>query len=354
MLSDSIRMTPQRDSFFRNVPKVDLHRHLEGSLRLSTLIEVAARYHLDLPDPDLERLAAYVQVQPDDPLTPANFLSKFKTLRRFFCSPEVIQRVAREAVLDAAADNVRYLELRFTPVALSRVGGFSLAEVVDWVVESATRAAETSGVLTRLILSANRHESPDLAAEVAQLAVDRRADGVVGLDLAGDEANFSALPFAPIYNEARQAGLAVTIHAGEWSGSENIVEAIETFDAARIGHGVRVMEDASAVALARERGTVFEVCLTSNYQSGVVPAIDRHPLPVMLESGLVVTLNTDDPGISQITLSDEYRLAHESLALDLAALKAQVLRAAQATFLPPAERQALVHTLEADFPDARN
>ena len=172
--------SPKNDSIFRALPKVELHRHLEGSLRLSTLVDIAQQHRLDLPVEDLSQLGAHVQVQATDPLNYRNFLSKFKTLRLFYRTPEIIHRITREAIADAAADNVHYLELRFTPVALSRNGGFPMAEVVDWVVGSAKQASAELGIITRLILSANRNESVDLAAEVAQLAVDRQSDGVVG------------------------------------------------------------------------------------------------------------------------------------------------------------------------------
>lgn len=335
-----------KNTRYRAFPKVDLHRHLEGSLRLSTLAEIAAGERLDLPYQDLTRLSALVQVQADDPNDHFNFLSKFKTLRHFFRSPEVIRRITREAVTDAARDNVLYLELRFTPVALSRVRDYPLSEVMDWVVESAHQAAAANGILVRLIASANRNESVDLAAAVARLAGERRDRGLVALDLAGDEANFPAEPFYGIYREARQDGLRLTLHAGEWAGAANVVEAIQQMGAERIGHGVRVMEDAAAVDLARERRTVFEVCLTSNVQSGVVPELASHPLVAMLDAGLNATLNTDDPGISQIALSDEYRLACETLSLPLHRLRERVLAAGQAAFLPEKEKAALLKRLE--------
>lgn len=340
-----------RAAFYKALPKVELHRHLEGSLRLATLLEIAGEHGIELPGVNPRGgLRSLVQIRAEEPYTFENFLSKFKTLRLFYRSPEVIGRITREAVADAAADNVRYLELRFTPVALSRAEGFPLAEVMDWVVASAGKAAADLGVMVRLIASANRHEDPRLAEQVARLAAERLEAGLVGLDLAGDEANFSAQPFAAIFREARRSGLHVTVHAGEWSGAENVVEAVEILGAERIGHGVRVMEDEQAVKLCRARGTAFEVCLTSNYQSGVVTDLKQHPLRAMLTAGLRVTLNTDDPSISQIELSDEYRLACEELGLSVSELRRRVFCAADAAFLPLADRQRLVASLEAAFP----
>jgi adenosine deaminase len=335
--------SPLPVEFYQTLPKVDLHRHLEGSLRLNTLREVGLSHGLDLPNTN--RLRELVQVNKDEAFTFENFLSKFQTLRLFYRSPDIISRLTREAVADAAADNVRYLELRFTPAALGRAEQFPLGEVMDWVIDGASKAEADFGVKTRLIASVNRHESPELAEQVARLAAERFAKGIIGLDLAGDEAHFSGLLFSGVFKEARQAGLHITVHAGEWAGAENVSEAITQLGAERIGHGVRVLEDPSATALARERGTTFEVCITSNYQSGVVAALTVHPLPRMISLGLNATINTDDPSISQIKLSDEYRLACEDLGLSIKTLQERVLAAAQAAFLPGEERQRLVESL---------
>ncbi len=330
-------------SFFRQIPKVDLHRHLEGSLRISTMLEVARQHGIRLPEADFHSL---VQMQPADPLTFPNFLSKFQTLRQFFRSPEVITRVTYEAIADAAADGVVYLELRFTPVALSRLQGFSLARVMDWVARSAADASRQYQVNTRLIASVNRHEPVEIAEEVARLAVERMDQGIVGLDLAGNEAEFPALPFAGVFREARESGLRITVHAGEWGGVENIRQAVVDLNAERIGHGTRIMEDPSVIDLLRERRTALEVCLTSNYQSGVVPTLGEHPLPRLIEAGLNVTLNTDDPSISNITLTDEYRLILEDFHLPPFVLKECILNGARASFLPEAHARALVNELK--------
>ncbi len=333
---------------YKALPKVELHRHLEGSLRLQTMLDIARAHGVTVPASVL-RLSGMVQVQDEDPLTFQNFLAKFNTLRLFYRSPEVIHRVTREAVEDAAHDNIKYLELRFTPVALSRAERFPLHDVMDWVCSSAAQAAQEFGITVRLIASVNRHESAELAEQVAWLAASHIERGIVGMDLAGNEAEFSAKPFAPILAEASQAGLKLTIHAGEWGGAENVREAIEVLGADRIGHGVRVMEDENVVALARERGTIFEVCPTSNYQSGVVPALGVHPLPRMLQAGLNVTVNTDDPSVSRIDLSHEYKLVCEDLGLPLDILHRLVLAAAQAAFLPPAQKEALVARLQKEL-----
>ncbi|MBK6793240.1 MAG: adenosine deaminase [Anaerolineales bacterium] len=330
------------------LPKVELHRHLEGSLRLSTMLDIARKHGVTVPVSMLN-LSGLVQVQDRDPLTFSNFLEKFKTLRLFYRSPDVIHRVTREAVEDAARDNVRYMELRFTPVALSRAEGFPLHDVMDWVITSAQEAAKEYKIKVGLIASVNRHESPELAEQVAWLAVEHMKNGMVGLDLAGNEAEFKSHPFHNIFKEAKQSGLHITIHAGEWGPSENVRDAIENLGAERIGHGVRVLEDKEVTALALEHNTVFEVCVTSNFQSGVVKQLEDHPLPRMFEKGLKVTVNTDDPSVSRITLSNEFQTAHEKLNISLDVLKKSVLLGAESSFLPEVQKAELLQKLRKEL-----
>jgi adenosine deaminase len=332
-------------NMYRALPKVELHRHLEGSLRLDTMLDIANQHGITIPA-DVLRLSNLVQIQDQEQFTFRNFLAKFDTLRLFYRSPDSIYRITHEAVEDAARDNVRYMELRFTPVALSRAERFPLHDVIDWVITSAKEAAHKHGVIVRLIASVNRHEGTDLAEQVAWLAAEHIKNGMVALDLAGNEAEFPCEPFYGIFKEAKQAGLSLTIHAGEWGPAQHVRQAIEEIGADRIGHGVRVMEDRNIAALARERGTAFEVCVTSNYQSGVVNSLDTHPLMEMLGAGLNVTINTDDPSISRITLSHEYYTVCEDLRMPGSTLKQRILAAAQACFLPEDEKDGLVNQLK--------
>jgi adenosine deaminase len=315
------------------------------------MIEVARDHELALPHKDVDQLRSLVQVQDGEPFTHQNFLSKFETLRKFYQSPEVIKRIAREIIADGAADNIRYMELRFTPVALTRINGYPLGDAMDWVIEATQEAAKEYGVMTRLIASINRHESPELGSEVSECAIERLGRGIVGLDLAGNETDFPALPFAESIKKAKEAGLKITVHAGEWSGAENVAEAIQVLGADRIGHGVRVLEDEATTELAREHNTAFEVCITSNYQSGVTPSLDAHPLPEMVKAGLNVTINTDDPSLSQIDLSDEFEVACEDLGLTFFQLRGCILNAARSAFLLENEREELLESLDKELTD---
>jgi len=327
-----------------SLPKVELHRHLEGSLRLTTLIELARQHDLDVPR-EIDELRRRVQVTLHDPSCRA-FLATFTTLRQFYVSPEVICRFTREAIEDAYLDNVRYMELRFTPAALSAARNYPLHEVTRWVVEEVRKTRlELRDMQIALIASINRHESLAIAEQVLRIAVDHKEE-IVGIDLAGDEAHDPAEPFAGIFREARCEGLGVVIHAGEWAGPAAVRYAIEELGADRIGHGIRIIEDPDIVALARDRGVSFEVCPTSNALSGAIRRLRNHPLPRMLALGLKVTINTDDPAICNVTLTGELAVAMETLGLTFGEIKVAMLTAAANAFQAPVVRESIVERFQ--------
>jgi len=330
-------------------PKIELHRHLEGSLRLSTLAEIAKEHGVDLPSWDLEKLRPYVQIV-DDPPDFQSFLSKFRLLRSFYSSREAVMRVTSEAVADAAADNVRYLELRFNPVALAQVQGFGYEEVVEWVSAATRDAQRDHDIQVRLITQIGRDESVATAWQIAEIAAAFQDQGVVGIDLAGDEISYRAAPFAEVYQWARAQGLYVTIHAGEVGQATNIREAIELLGANRIGHGVRAIEDHSVIQLLIDRDVVLEICPTSNLQTGAIPSLGEHPLAALKQLGVRVTINTDDPSISNTTLTDEYLVVLRGIGTPLSAIRDMVLAAAEAAFLPTVERQQLVEQFHRTLP----
>lgn len=325
----------------KSLPKIDLHRHLEGSLRLETLLAIARKYRLNVPTQDLEALRPFVQVT-NDPPTHEAFLGKFEVLRHFYRTPEMIHRLVYEAIADAAADNIKYLELRFSPQALSRVRGFSMADAADWVIESVSQAEADFDIQVGLIVTLVRHDPFPQARQVAEIAFERFGKGIVGLDLAGDEVKFPSRPFTPLFKEAKEVGLGITVHAGEWASAFGVREAILDLFADRIGHGVRTLENSEILQLVRDRQTAFEVCLTSNLQTGVVHEMDHHPLVDMLDVGLLATINTDDPSISNCTLSNEYEIALNQLKIGYPALRQTILNAANSAFLPSDKRQSLV------------
>lgn len=331
------------------MPKIELHRHLEGSLRLDTLLEIAREHDLDLPQADAEALRPYVQVT-DDPPDHNVFLSKFEVLRHFYRSPEAIHRLVYEVVADAADDNIQYMELRFSPQALARVRGFALADVTDWVIAATQQASRDHHIEVGLIITLVRHDPLEQARQVAEVAFARADKGIVGFDLAGDEAKYNARPFQPLFKEAKEVGLGVTVHAGEWASAAGVGQAIEDLYADRIGHGIRAIEDSRVLKLVRDRNVALEVCLTSNLQTGVVHKMEHHPLLDLYDLGLQVTLNTDDPTVSNLTLTDEYEVATNILGVRYHHLRQFVLNAAAAAFLPEDGRNRLITHFEKALP----
>ena len=321
------------------LPKVDIHRHFEGSLRINTLAEIARMFKMDVPsDPAL--LAPMVQMIGEDP-DPHRFLAKFGILRKFYQSPTIIKRIAYEVVADAAMDNVKYLELRFSPQALAAQRGFALEDVTDWVIESVREAAEDFNITVNLIVTLVRHDPLCQAQRVAEIAMSRKGRGIVGLDLAGDEINYPADLFTDIFREARQEGLKITIHAGEWMGAETVKQAIVDINADRIGHGVRAMEDEAVLDLLRERQIPLEMSLASNEQTASVPSIAEHPLKKFLMHGIKVTINTDDPSICAVTMTDELALAADRLKMNFMLLYSLTWNGLDAAFISEDKRNEL-------------
>ena len=329
------------------MPKIELHRHLEGSLRLTSLVEIAEKHNIMMPEYEVETIRPFVQVLPNQPRTPQNFMGKFSTLRQFYLSPEVIKRIASEAVIDAAEDNIKYFELRFTPTTLCTIIKSPPAEAIKWVCESATQTAKECDITVRFIISMNRHEAIHIAEEVTELAIKMQHFGIVGIDLAGIEQGYMASSFKHVFERGKDAGMNITLHAGEWEGAQSVWDAVGNVGGVqRIGHGIRVIEDPGLISVIRDRGIVLEVCPSSNVDSGAVPSFEDHPLHKLIEAGIAVTLNTDDPLVSNITLSDEMVRAMNYFGLSLDDLKRHTITAAHAAFLPDDERKQLVKQFE--------
>jgi adenosine deaminase len=325
----------------QNLPKVDLHRHLEGSLRLSTLAEIAREHGVDLPSYDVEELRPYVQVTTDETPDFHAFLEKFNFLARFYSKLDCIDRISYEAVADAAQDNIKYLELRFNPVTFALCQGFCFEEVMERVISAVKKAEQDFDITVKLLTTIRRDYDQDTAGRIVDVAIHYADQSIVGLDLAGDEVHYSARPFAGLFNQAKEAGLDITVHAGEAMGAESVRTAIELLRADRIGHGVRASEDLAVIDLVRERGITLEMCPTSNIQTAAVKAITRHPLRAFHQIGLPVTVNTDDPSVSNITLTDEYMVAVRDIGVTVSEIKQMILTGVRAAFLPQSEKERL-------------
>ncbi len=331
------------------IPKIDLHRHMEGSLRLSTLADIAHEHGMDIENYTVKSLRPLVQMVNDEPNF-QTFLAKFTLLRKFYTSKESVMRIAYEAVADCAHDNVKYLELRFNPVAQADHQGFSFEDVADWIIAAVKQAEMAFDISVRLIVQLGRHE-PQHARKLAELAVARQNDGIVALDLAGDEEHYSVQNFVGVLCWAKAQGLHITAHAGECKqcAAQNVVEAVELLHADRIGHGVQAVHSEPVMALLQQRHIPLEMCPTSNVQTAAVDRITRHPLLVYHRHGIPVTINTDDPSVSNITLTDEYMVAIRDIGITFDDLKTMIHNAAEAAFLPAAERASLVQKFDREL-----
>jgi len=328
----------------RQLPKIDLHRHMEGSLRLETLAEVSREHGVDLPSYDIEELRPYVQFTDDVPDF-YNFLGKMELLRRFYSAGDAVERIAYEAVADAAQDNIQYLELRVSPAGKN----ISPEKVMHNAVLAVARATRDYPIQVRLLVTIVREFGVKVAQEVLELALAYKDQGVVGLDLAGHEETHPGTPFANVFQRARMEGLNVTIHAGEVGGASNVFEAVELLGAQRIGHGVRAIEDHRVIQLLRQRSVSLEVCPTSNIQTGVTHAFAQHPLRDLFHLNVPVTINTDDPSISDTTLTDEYMVTVHAMGFSILDIQRTILNAARAAFLPEDDKRALIKRFESYF-----
>jgi adenosine deaminase len=321
------------------MPKAELHVHLDGSLRPDTLIGLADSAGVSLPSKDPVQVARFMRADGVKDL--AEYLKRFSLTTAVLQTPEALERVAYEMVVDAAADGVRHLEVRYCPV-LSCTGGLTMADVLAAIGRGLRHGEADVGVSIGFIACTLRHLDPSVSEEIARAAVAAREHGVVGFDIAGGEAGHPAGPHRSAFEIAARGGLGITAHAGEAAGADSIAEVVYDCRADRIGHGTRLEEDPALLAYVRDREIPLEVSLTSNVQTCAVASYAAHPLRRYLRAGVAVTLSTDNWLISGVTLSGEYWRAHTELGVRRADIDRLILNGAAAAFLPLARRQALV------------
>lgn len=297
------------------MPKAELHLHLDGSLRVGTALDLARSRDVDAPTDWLGMSRALIAPMPC--ASQAELLQAFDLPIALLQEAEALHRVTAELVESKAADNVQYVEIRWGPL-LHTAGGLPLAEGIAAVCAGAHEAAARTGTAVRLICTALRSHDPAANAALAATAVRFRDDGLVGWDLAGPEAAFpDPLLHARAFDIARDGGLAITIHAGEWGGAAQVRRSLDAVSPARIAHGPGAVDDPEACARLIDRGIPLDLCPTSNWQAGIVPSVAAHPLARLARAGVPVTLNTDDTTVSDISLSEEYMHAVEAIGLTL-------------------------------------
>ncbi|MEJ2211757.1 MAG: adenosine deaminase, partial [Anaerolineae bacterium] len=279
-----------------NLPLIDLHRHLDGNVRLETILDLGRAHNLPLPARDLEGLRPHVQVMgtPDSPATTPGvmaFIAKFRWMTEVLVDYDACRRVAYENVEDAHGEGIDYVELRFSPWFMAETHGLDPAGVVEAVVDGVQAGARAYDQRVNLIGIISRTYGPEAGQrELAALLSQR--EQIVALDLAGDEANWPGELFIDHVRRARDAGWHVTIHAGESAGPQSIWQALGELGAERIGHGVAAAQDPALMVYLAEHRVGVESCLTSNVQTSTVESYAAHPARLFLEQGMLVTLNT--------------------------------------------------------------
>ncbi|HUQ18713.1 MAG TPA: adenosine deaminase [Gemmatimonadaceae bacterium] len=323
----------------RRLPKAELHCHLDGSLRPSTLLELAREYKVSIPRNDADALRDYMLV--NDAETLEDYLARFEVTIAVLQTAEAIERVAYELGEDAAKDGVRYLEVRNAPILNSR-HKLTAAEAIDAQLRGLARAEQDFGIVARSIVIALRQMSPMVSLEMAQLAVAYRDHGVVAFDLAGGELGNPASAHAFAFAYARENNLAVTVHAGEGDGAESVRQAVHTCCANRLGHATRLIEDPSLTQYVNDRRIGLEICLTSNVHTGAASSYEDHPLRKYFDRGMNVSLNTDNRLMSGTTLTDEYLYAAKYLDFTFDELCTLSLNGFESSFLPWEQRTNLL------------
>ncbi len=319
------------------LPKTDLHCHLDGSMRLKTILELAEQQKVRLPADDEEALARAIH-QGERCKSLEDYLVAFDVTLSVLQTEDALYRAAYELAIDAAGENVRYLEVRYSP-ALHEQKGLKMTTVIDAVLEGLRVAKRETGIKYGVIVCGIRHINPQSSVRLAELSVAYKNRGVIGFDLAGAEVNFPAKDHKDAFQLILKNNVNCTAHAGEAYGPESIAQAIHYLGAHRIGHGTRLREDGDLLNYVNDHRIPLEVCLSSNVQTGAVPTVSAHPLKFYFDYGLRVTINTDNRLITDTTVTKEMWLAHQELGLSLEDLTTIIVSGFKSAFLSFREKQ---------------
>jgi adenosine deaminase len=330
-------------SFFERLPKTDLHVHLDGSLRIETILELAEEQGVKLPAETREGLLGAMNCGVRTGSL-VEYLKAFDVTLRVLQTEDALVRVAYELCEDAAKENVRYMEIRYAPM-LHTQKGLRLTTVVEAVLSGIARAREELGIHAKIIICGIRNISPESSLEMAKLAVAYKNRGVVGFDLAGAEYDHPPKHHRDAFDLIRKNNINCTIHAGEAFGPESIAQAIHVCGAHRIGHGCRLWENGDLLAYVNDNRIPLECCPSSNVQTGAVPELARHPIKLYQDLGLRVTVNTDNRLVTDTTVSRELYLCHTQLGMSLNDVKHVILNGFKAAFLPFHQRQDYVRRI---------
>jgi adenosine deaminase len=328
------------------VPKTELHVHLDGSVRPETLVELGAQYGVALPTADVGELADYLFVRDAGNLE--DYLARFAVTLSVMQNSAALERIAYELCEDAAAENIRYMEIRYSPILHTREG-LPLPAVVDAALRGMQRAQDELGIRSNLIICGIRNMDPDVSRDLADLTIAYKDRGVVAFDLAGAEYNYPAKKHKNAFYMVRNANIGATIHAGEAYGPESIHQAIHYCGAQRIGHGTRLYEDPDLMTYVNDFRIPLEICLTSNVQTRAVATFESHPVREYFDRGLVVSLHTDNRLMSGTTVTEEYVRGWKHLGFTLDELSTMIRFGFESAFLHYDEREELLRSVEPEL-----
>jgi adenosine deaminase len=336
-------MDTNQDSYIDpRLPLIDLHRHLDGSIRLETVIELADEQGIDLPARDVESLRPHVVID-GKAASLMDFIGRFQYLTAILHDLDACRRVAYENVEDAQREGIDYIELRFSPWFMSEAHSLDPEGVVDAVADGIKAAERDTGVRAQMIGIMSRTFDTEICHRELDALLAHR-DQLVAIDLAGDEVRYPAGLFHDHFMRARDAGLEVTVHAGEVDGPESVWSAIRELGATRIGHGIHSLQDPALVDYLGENRIGLEVSITSNVHISTVESYATHPVRKILELGLMANLNTDDPAISGIDLRHEFEVAAPRAGLTPKMTRQAQANALEMAFLPEDEKRALLES----------
>jgi adenosine deaminase len=327
--------------FIRRMPKVELHVHMEGSIRPETVLKLAQRNDVELPATTVEGLREWYRFR-DFPHFVEVYIAVSKTIK----TADDIELIAREFLQGQAEQNILHSEVTYTAATIEQFNGIPWPDQLAAINRARAWGEQELGVTMCLVLDIVRGHSPERGLEIAQWAVGAHGNGVCALGLAGEEGRGTSSHYAEAFDHARRHGLPIIPHAGETQGAWSVAECVRDADAPRIGHGVRCLEDQDLVNTLRERQVVLEVCPSSNVCLGVVPSMDDHPLPKLLREGLCVTINSDDPPMFDTTLTDEFLRAAEAFGFEREDVRQLSLNAARAAFVSDERKAELVRQIE--------
>ena len=325
------------------IPLVDLHRHLDGNIQPEMIWQLAKQHNISLPGNSLEEFRPHAQIQEQTSDLLA-FLQKLDHGVSVLADYDAVYQVAYDNVRDAHQQGLHYTELRFSPYYMAMNFKLNMSELVNVVADAVSAGSKAFKVKTNLIGILSRTFGTQICQQELD-AILAHKDKIIALDLAGDELNFPAPEFVTHFNQARDAGLHVTVHAGEADGPKSIWNAIELLGATRIGHGVAATQDPKLMEYLAKHNIAIESCPTSNYQTATVKDLSAHPLKQFLDAGITVCLNTDDPAVSNIDIKHEYQVAHNVLGLSLDELEVIQKNGISAAFLSQQEKQALYQVI---------